>query len=465
MSSFLGTERRTLRAGASGTRDRLVARVARMAGWLSRVTRMGAGATVPGRIVHRLDPGFIRRRAAALPDGIVVVSGTNGKTTTASMVQSVLRSQGISFIANPTGSNLLGGVANALVEATPGTRMGVFEVDEAALPRLVPLLKPRLLILTNVFRDQLDRFGEPERVAALLRLACERLPEGATVVANADDIQLWSAVQACDPIGFGVSGISVSSDSGTEAEPVGCPSCGAELEFTHRTLANLGQARCERCGWRSVRPRHRARVVATAGLEGIVFEIADEIVTLPVGGVHSAYNAAAAITAVEVLGIPAGAAIGALEEYQPRFGRAEEIRFEDHTLWLGLIKNPAGATVLTQQVAADRRVGAVVLSVNDNDADGQDISWIWDADFEALVEGGMPLVPGGRRADDVAVRLRYAGGQPLPAQRDPLTALRAALDAAPDHDLIVVLATYTAMLDIREALFDRSTRVQDAATA
>jgi UDP-N-acetylmuramyl tripeptide synthase len=454
----------------------VVETVARLTGSLSRLAGAGAGTSLPGVILEKLDPDFVARRAAELPDGVMVVSGTNGKTTTASMIRAILAEHGSDVIGNTTGANLVRGVATALLESPPSARVAVFEVDEGALPGLVPMVAPRVLVLTNVFRDQLDRFGEPERVATLLGRSATLLPAGATVVANADDPHLWGAVAPVHPVGYGVvaqDGASPPADlpspvapsrATTEGEPEACPNCGAELTFLRRTIANLGTARCDRCGWTSAEPEFEARILRLGGLDSVEFEIKGEPITLPMGGIHNVYNAAAAIAATAAVGVPITTAVNALDRFAPRFGRSEALELDGRPVWLALIKNPAGAGAVIREVVTDPRVGAAVIAISDQTADGRDISWIWDADFERLVEFGIPLVPSGRRAFDTAVRLKYAGVDPEPVQTEPPAAIRAAQarcrEGAP---LVVVLATYTAMLDVRRAFArSRAGRVLDS---
>ena len=454
--------------------------VARVAGKLSRLAGAGAGSSLPGVILERFAPNFVARRASLLPDGCMVVSGTNGKTTTASMIRAILAESGLAVIGNTTGANLYRGVATSLLEAPRSARMAVFEVDEGALPGLVPMLRPRVLVLTNVFRDQLDRFGEPERVASLLRRAADLLPSDAKVVANADDPHLWHAVADLRPIGYGVMmptrDPAASPEPGfagrsaratTEGEPEACPSCGSQLTFSSRTLANLGRARCDHCGWHSAQPDYEARIESGAGLDSLAFEIRGTQVKLPMGGIHNAYNAAAAIAATGAVGVPLHTAIAALERFEPRFGRSEGLQLDGRPVWLALIKNPAGAGAVIQEVASDPRVGAAVISISDQTADGRDISWIWDADFERLVDLGIPLVPSGRRAYDTAVRLKYAGAEPESPHPDPMTAIRTAqARCRKDPCVVAVLATYTAMLDVRRAFArTRAGRVLDSPRA
>jgi UDP-N-acetylmuramyl tripeptide synthase len=435
--------------------------LARLSGRVSRAAGFGAGSSVPGIVLERLSPGYVRRRARALPGGVVAVSGTNGKTTTASMIRGVLREQGIETVGNETGANLGRGVATALLEASPFARVGVFEIDEAALPAMIPMLAPRVLVLTNVFRDQLDRFGETERVASLLRMAAESLPPGSTIVANADDPLLWHSVAHLHPVGFGLVPLE-SAPPGSEAEPEICPRCGSALTMLYRTIGHLGRARCEECGWASATPSYPARVLADGGMSGIIVDVRGDPITLPVGGSHNAYNAAAAVAATEALSIPSVRAAAALEEFHPRFGRSEELAVDGCRVVLELMKNPGGAAALVEKLSGDRSIGAVVVSVSDMDADGRDISWIWDVDFERLAAMELPMIAGGRRAADTAVRLKYAGAAPAQPEPDPEAAIQAGLSRCSAGRVMVVLATYTAMLDLRAAVHGKHDALRDA---
>ena len=432
--------------------DRAMAGLARGTASLSRLIGAGGGSSLPGLLLQRLDPGYVRRRAAELPSGVVVVSGTNGKTTTTAMIRAILGAEGVATVSNETGANLFRGLAGSLATADPETRAGVFEVDEGALERVVRSVRPRVLVLTNVFRDQLDRFGEPEAVAALLGRAAAALPPNARVVANADDPMMWHHVRSRSPIGFAVVPPSGPDHDRPEAEPETCPECGAPLRYTTRTIAHLGRARCTECQWRSAEPDHRAVLLEPPSLSAVRVEVAGVEVTLRAGGLHNVYNAVAAIAAASALGIPSERAARALEAFRPRFGRAEEFRLSGRTLWLALMKNPAGASPLIEQLSHDARLGAVLVSVSDDWMDGRDISWIWDANFEALAAMGVPLVAGGRRAADVAVRLKYAGREPVTVSSDPREAIQGALRRAPAGAAVGVLATYTAMLDVRRTL-------------
>lgn len=451
--------------GTGSARDRVARGAARATGAVLRWTGAGGGSALPGTVLERLSPGYVERRAAAFADGVVVVSGTNGKTTTASMLRSILRASGIETVGNESGSNLRRGVASALMNAPATARMAVIEADEAALPALTMALRPRVLVLTNVFRDQLDRYWETETIAGHLAAAMRAAPAGCRVVANADDPLLWHRAREHDVVGFGVAPFAREGDAagGADAEPEACPRCGAPLTYTGRTIAHLGRAHCTACAWASVPPEYEATIVASHGVAGITVKIRGQTIELQVGGMHNAYNAAAALAAAACVGVPEDRAARALEAFRPRFGRAEEFASHGHQGWIFLMKNPAGAGVVIREVAEDGRIGAVVVAVSDQIADGRDISWIWDVDFERLAAAGLPAVASGRRAADVAVRMKYAGSPPIDVEPEPRAAIRAASGAAGEARGVAVLATYTAMLDVRHALTrSRRSRLEDA---
>jgi len=430
---------------------------------LSRLVRAGAGTSAPGVVVQRLDPGFVRRRGDRLSDGVVLVSGTNGKTTTAAMISRILAARDTPVLTNQSGANLFRGVATELATAHGDERAAVFEVDEGALARLVPALEPRVLVLTNVFRDQLDRFGEPETVARLLAEAGGALPEGSTVVANADDPLLWHAVEDLHPLGFGVrAGEPSGSVARTDAEPEVCPRCGGPMHYRRRTISHLGAADCTRCEWSSPDPPFLVEVLARPGLDALWLSIGETGFEVRLGGIHNAYNAAAAVAAVTVLGVATSDAAKALETFTPRFGRTERLEFAGRTLWVLLMKNPAGASALVDQVVADPRIRAAVVMLNDLWADGRDVSWIWDADLESLIGRRVPIVAGGIRAYDVGVRIKYAGGSVTASERDPHALLDALMSVTNEGDAVAVLATYTAMLSLRRAVLgSKVARVSD----
>lgn len=446
-----------------GARDAVATGFARASRRLSRLSRRGEGSSLPGVVAEALSPGFVARRAAALPDGVIVVSGTNGKTTTASMIGAILSHAGVPTLGNDTGANLRQGIAAAFVGARAGARRAVLEVDEGVLGTMVPALRPRLFVLTNVFRDQLDRFGETERVVELIRRSCDRLPEGATIVANSDDPLLRFALDDRPHVTFGVRLDPDGSvrEGAASAEPEICPRCGETLVYERRAIAHVGRARCAGCSWGWTPPDVEVRVLHRRGLCSVELEVEGTAFTLPTGGVYNAYNAAAAIAATKLTGIEPRTAIAALRGFRPRFGRTEQLVVDGRKVWLTLMKNPGSADAVIQEIAGDPELGAVVVAVNDAAADGRDVSWIWDVDLERLATTGVRFFPTGVRGSDVGVRLKYAGAQVERVRREPLDAIRAAIGLTDPGRSPVVLATYTAMLEVRAALSGRVARLMD----
>jgi UDP-N-acetylmuramyl tripeptide synthase len=414
----------------------------------------GGGTSLPGLFLEHFHPSFLRDAVAGSQAEVVIVTGTNGKTTTASMIRHSLRSRGATVAGNEEGSNMTRGVWTSFLDVTPATDYVVLEVDEAVASDLVQTLRPRVLVLTNVFRDQLDRFGEAESVAALLGKASRSLQRSARLVVNLDDPLLAYEVKEAPGVqlGFGVDAQVHESPDSVSTEPQICPRCHHEFRYRFRTIGHLGAGHCSECGWSCGEGGTRARIVEGRGLDGVDVQIEGRLVRLSVGGVHAAYNAAAAVTTLCALGVPASEACRSLESFVPRFGRGEVLDIGGVRAHVLLMKNPAGADAVIDEACLDPRLGTAVCAVNDKAADGRDISWIWDVDFESLVRTGIPLIPSGSRAKDVAVRIKYAGGNPLPALPDLAGAMREATRTCPPGKDVVVFATYTAMLELRRGL-------------
>ncbi len=423
---------------------------ARVAGRASRLLGRGAGSSLPGKVLLALAPGYLNAAAQRLRSGVVLVSGTNGKTTTASMLRAMLAEAGLRVMGNPSGANLRQGIATALLDG-PAADIAVFEVDEAVAADVGTRMEARLLVLTNVFRDQLDRYGETETVAALLAEAARALGPRARVVYNGDDPLLTGALAAAGvsglPFGLRLADPGAAAAASVGGEPEVCPSCRRSLSYRHRTLAHLGDYGCS-CGFAPPRDAVIGEVTSLDGLQGSHLRVGDREHTVPVGGVHNAYNAVAALVAARELGVEPEVAGAALARFRTRFGRAETFRFRGADMVLVLIKNPAGADAVLSACATERDVGAVVVAINDGIADGVDVSWIWDAAFELLVPTGAPLIATGRRAWEVALRLKHAGRAPAHTSTDLAAALEHAASLSESRK-VLVLANYTAMLEVR----------------
>ncbi len=433
-----------------------------------RVSGRGA-TTLPGLLALAVDPGLVGRLSDALPHGAVCVSGTNGKTTCARMIADITRAEGWATVHNRSGSNLDRGIAAALLgDATwrgePRGDVGIFEVDEASLPRVLRRLRPRAVLVTNLFRDQLDRFHEIDALARRIGAALRALPEDTVVVLNADDpIVASMALGRRGPVlTFGVDDPSVG---GTVPQAISdatrCPRCGQPLGYRRIVLAHVGDWSCPSCGLARP-PRDVAAARVTLGPEGSEIRLRGATegdaaaVRVPLPGLYNAYNALAALAVARALDIALATASGALAAFRPAFGRLEVVRAEGRTLRLVLVKNPAGFNAAIAALLETGRRPRLLAALNDRDADGRDVSWIWDADFESLAPALDSAVVTGLRARDLALRLKYAG-----VPRDRVTvvegwrgAIARSLVDAPVGSEIVVLATYTAMLALRGTLAD-----------
>jgi lipid II isoglutaminyl synthase (glutamine-hydrolysing) len=430
----------------------------------------GGGTAAPGLIADRIDPALLTKLAGRLPQGAIVVAGTNGKTTTSRMLADILEAAGVRVVHNRSGSNLVRGVAaafadHASVTGRPGGDAAVVESDEAALPAVVELLRPRLILLNNLFRDQLDRYGELNTIATRWRAALERLPATTTLVVNVDDPTLAAMTDglAARRIGFGLDETRYRLEALPHAaDAATCRGCGADLVYDALYVSHLGAWRCPSCG--------NARPVLDAAGTGVELNGVDSLrvaltgreartLTLDVGvpGLYNVYNVVAAATTARVLGIADETIVRALSGFRAAFGRIERVSLRRRTLVLALVKNPVGFNEVLRMLtmATGGLTVPTLIAINDLDADGRDVSWLWDVDFELLAEGAAPLSTTGIRGADMANRLKYAG---VPASRVTSLApdLRQALDAfvasVPEGETGYVLPTYTAMLELRRVL-------------
>jgi UDP-N-acetylmuramyl tripeptide synthase len=434
---------------------------ARVAGRLSRLAGAGGGTTLPGKLLWKLDPGAIDRLAARLPLGAALVSATNGKTTTAAMAASILGAR-IRLAHNNSGANLVSGVASTLLAAR-GAQLGLLEVDEGALPEVVRRVRPRAVCLGNLFRDQLDRYGELEHIAERWRAAVRDLASDAALVVNGDDPQVGDLARERDgTVTFGVDDPGQARPSLQHAaDSKYCVLCGTPYEYAAAYMGHLGDYRCPSCGHARPRLEVVARRIEVDGLDGVSFDLCtpDGVrpVTLALPGLYNVYNALAASALALALGASLEEVVQGLERFTAAFGRFERIAVGDRRLLVLLIKNPAGANEAVRTLVAGGAPRVVVIALNDAIADGQDVSWIWDVDFEPLFEGIERIVATGDRAAELALRARYAGIDPSAIEVEPNLehALDRGLALTAAGGELVVLPTYTAMLALRKVAVER----------
>jgi UDP-N-acetylmuramyl tripeptide synthase len=403
-----------------------------------------------------------------LDAGSVLVSATNGKTTTAAMIAAALERAGRPVVHNRAGSNMAWGVATALLDAgSERGQLGLFEVDEAWLPSVAKDVEPRLLLLSNLFRDQLDRYGELELLAdrwAELTAeldADESAGGGPRLVLNADD----PLVADLGRDRSGVTYFGVDDDSQAlpgmqhAADSKHCRNCGHAYEYEVVLLGHMGRYRCPRCGRARPEPQVAATRVTLDGMEASHIDLrtpqGEVSIRLPLPGLYNVYNAvAAAATALE-LGVPLATIAEALEGFGGAFGRVETIPIDGRRLSILLVKNPAGANEVLRTLTLEDGDLDLWIALNDQIADGRDVSWIWDADFEVLAGRVRRITCSGTRAEEMALRLKYAGiDTDLHVDRDLGDSLDSALANAAG-ERVYALPTYTALLELRDLLAGR----------
>ncbi len=431
---------------------------ARAAGALSR--RAGRGGTsLPGKVLMRLDPRAIARLAGRLQHGSAVISATNGKTTTAAMVAGILERAGARLVHNRAGANMAGGVATALMDGPRDADSGLFEVDEFWLDQVVDDLRPRALLLANLFRDQLDRYGELDSIADRWAAVAARTP--AALVLNADDPTVADlGREAGDATYFGVEDDAMALPTMQHAaDAKHCRRCGAPYRYDAVYLGHLGRYHCDSCGATRPDPQIAATDIVLEGVRGARFTLrtpaGERAITLPLPGLYNVYNALGAAALALALGATLDHVAAGLQAVSPAFGRAETLRIGGRELSILLVKNPAGANEVLRTLVLEDGAHDVFAVLNDNIADGRDVSWVWDADFEVLAPRVRRATCSGTRAAEMALRLKYAG---VPTERivvepDLDSGLDRALQAGDGR--LFALPTYTAMLALRDTLVAR----------
>jgi len=457
--------RLALMAEGLGARGRAALWAGKATAGLSRGLRRGGGTTLPGDVARWIDPGILTRLVRGLPDGSIVVTGTNGKTTTAALLRHILEAGGQRPVANQAGANLIFGVTAAVINRTawsganPST-VGLFEIDEASLPRLVSEISPRVILVTNLFRDQLDRYGELETTAGHIRRALTQGPEGMTAVLNADDPMVAALGDDLPRVVY--AGLDDASLLRPElshgADAKFCPRCGSAFIFEGVYFGHVGRYRCPRGDFLRPIPEVRATSVRIIGMERTELEVTDGAetvqVNVPLSGLYNAYNVVMAMAGARALGISLQQSGLALRTFTPAFGRMEKTTINGRDAILLLAKNPTGFNEVLRTSIEFGTATSFLIALNDRIADGQDVSWIWDVDFEQLKGVARHIVVTGDRALDLRVRLKYAE---IPAERMEVVpgwsqALVRAAEATPLGETLFVLPTYTAMLELRAVL-------------
>lgn len=450
--------------------DRVAVAFGKLAARTIRMVGAGLGSNLPGKVARKLAPDVLSHLAGQSKRGVVAVTGTNGKSTTSGLLSSVLKTAGFTLIHNRQGANLVTGITATLVDAASwdghiNTDYCLFEIDEAALPLVAKETTLSVVVVTNLFRDQLDRFGELDTTARLIEKGIKVCQSPA--VLNADDPNVCQLVPEVSRVFFGIDSanceidsnkIESNNESSTNSQSMElsyCQKCGSEIAYDCVFYGQLGHWRCSSCDYKRPDPT----IVATniqLSAAGSRFKLTDRKnslsveVKLPIPGLFNVYNALAAACCAVKLGVTLESVKQGLQNYTTLFGRSEKINLLGKPVLIQLIKNPAGASQTVKAVVEDK-TAKVLIAINDNLADGRDISWLWDADFEPLAKLQGQFIVTGRRADDMAVRMKYAGVEAERITCIPKLdkALRQALDNLGPDETLWVLPTYTCLLELQ----------------
>ncbi len=457
--------------GIAGTAGRarltLALAVGKGSGVAGRLANIGGGTSFPGAIARRIDPLVLQKVAATSAGRKAVVSGSNGKTTTCRMLAALARAGGVSVAQNRSGSNLRKGITSVAVrEADLRGRMHaqllLLEVDEATVRRVAPEVAPDMILVTNIFRDQLDRFGELYSMARWLEQAIEALPGQASVVLNGDDALVASLAPDAPArrVLFGLRAEGAGAEFPEHAaDSVRCVRCQHPLTYRRVYMSHLGDYECPECGLR--RPDLDIAVTdlqasPDGGTDVTAQTPAGAVrVHVPLPGLHNVYNAAAALAAAYALGmLDPGSARDALGGLRPAFGRLEEIRAGDRLTVLSFVKNPTSYNATLRQILPRPGRKHVLAAHSNTVVDGEDFAWLWDVDLEQLVPDLGSLVVSGTRANEIALRMKYAGAglsdmRVIPGRQ---AALDTALAGAPPDEPLYILAGYTPMREFRRIM-------------
>jgi UDP-N-acetylmuramyl tripeptide synthase len=422
-----------------------------------------SASSLPGRVARAIDPAILSALARTSPGGVIAISGTNGKTTTAKLLAGMLAAGARPVVHNRAGANLIQGLTTALLADARLTgalrgHTALLEIDEATMPAACRELRPRVGVVTNFFRDQLDRYGELTTTQAYVARGLAHLADGGVAALNADDPLCAALGQQVQPLYYGIEARVADPGMQESLDIKYCLSCGAPYQYTRRFYGHLGHYHCAACGARRPQPHVYADELVEE-LDGtrlhIVTPKGDFSAKLPIPGLYNVYNALAAVAGALAAGVELDAIAVGLSSATSGFGRMERIPVGDKHILMALVKNPTGFNSVIRTVLGSQGQKRIVIGINDRYADGTDVSWLWDVDFESLAahqEALGVVVVSGIRAEDMAVRLKYAGietGRIL-VERDLATAVRQGLAATASGETLFVLPTYTAMLELRE---------------
>ncbi len=429
------------------------------------------GTALPGLVAERIDPNFVEILTNLFVSEAILITGTNGKTTTARILSSIFEESGSLVVHNREGSNLMRGIGSALLSSIPklwGTSrtsngfhikphkaIALMEVDEAVLPYAVSALKPKAIVFTNLFRDQLDRYGEIEHITNLWCQAIDKLPSDTILVLNADDPSISElSFSHQGPVHwYGIEDPSIANSHDAPVDARWCSNCENPFLYELTISSHLGWWRCESCGRVRSQPDTCALNIRIGPEQAYFFVPEQGPVDLPFSGTYNVFNALAAISAARTFALSPEIIQAGIGKVKSAFGRQELINYQGRRLHIFLTKNPAGANEVLNFIASTTESPSIAIILNDGIADGRDVSWIWDVDYERLSGIVQRCWASGNRASDMALRFHYAEW-PNPEATIPQVGKlldQISEDTLPDEE-IYLLSTYTALLELYSEL-------------
>jgi lipid II isoglutaminyl synthase (glutamine-hydrolysing) len=432
----------------------LAVSAARIITSLVRLLKLGAASVLPGEIARRIQPKILSLLSRQVKHGVILIAGTNGKTTTSLLLRTMLERQGRRVVHNATGANLVNGLITALLDNTNlagklSADYAILEVDENILPKVLPPIQPKFILCLNLFRDQLDRYGEVDIISQRWLKAIAPLSPDTVIIVNADDPTLSHLGQHLPQqvVYFGLNEPDQYLDEIPHAvDSIYCPSCGYSLDYQGVYLSHLGDFHCPKCGF----SKSELTIDSRQWPQILI-------------GLYNKYNTLAAVLAAQQIGIETPTILNTIKNFQAAFGRAEELQAAGKHVRILLSKNPVGMNETIRAVNQIKRAGGssiTLIVLNDRTPDGTDVSWIWDVDTEKLVALGGTIIVSGDRVYDMALRLRYSqveGENPLNliVKEELPDAIATALELTPASETLHILPTYSAMLEVRELLTGR----------
>jgi UDP-N-acetylmuramyl tripeptide synthase len=467
-SSSSGATRPT---GLGRARLALAISAGKLAGASGRFFHIGGGTSLPGMIARRIDPNVLKSVVGASSAKKIVITGSNGKTTTARMVAAIADSSGRRVSQNRTGSNLLQGVTSVAVNFADvlgrlDSDVLLFEIDEGTIPLAVPEIQPDVVVITNIFRDQLDRYGELYSVARALNKMLEDLPENATILLNGNDPQVASFGQNAKAkrLFFGLETTEVGTPVPEQsADIIRCIRCNEDLLYEVAYLSHLGLYRCPNCGY-TLPPLDIAATSVKLAPDGegpshVVYRTpqGEMTVDIPLPGIHNVYNAAAAIGAAMAAGFETDKVQNAMSNLRPAFGRLEKIQAGDKTIYLTFVKNPTSFNLMLRLIAQHSGNKQLLLAASNTVVDGEDFAWLWDVEVEEVAASIADAICSGNKAEELAMRLKYAE---VPKSRitiihDREAALDEALKRVAPGGTLYILCGYTPTHEFRRIMQKR----------